>query len=92
MRNKNFNDWAVALIVIAWQRARVSRETFWHRTALFLFCAVTSYGIANTLNLTEYVFPPLSGGILPNVFWILTDVFLLIMALGASSKEKEIRE
>lgn len=80
------------LFVIAWQRLRVSRETFWHRTALLLFCAVTSYGIANTLNLTEYVFPPLSGGVLPNVFWILTDVFLLIMALGASSREKEIRD
>lgn len=80
------------LFVIAWQRLRVSRETFWHRTALLLFCAVTSYGIANTLNLTEYVFPPLSGGVLPNVFWILTDAFLLIMALGASSKEKEIRD
>lgn len=80
------------LFVIAWQRLRVSRETFWHRTALLLFCAVTSYGIANTLNLTEYVFPPLSGGVLPNVFWILTDAFLLIMALGASSKENEIRD
>lgn len=77
-----------ALIVVAWQRARASRETFWHRTALLLFCAVTSYGIANTLNLTEYVFPPLSSGVLPNMFWILTDAFVLIMALGASSEKR----
>lgn len=77
-----------ALIVLAWWRVRASRESFWHRNALLLFCAVTSYGIANTLNLTEYVFPPLSSGVLPNVFWILMDVFLLIMALGASSKKR----
>ncbi|MBK9006596.1 MAG: hypothetical protein IPM31_06335 [Anaerolineae bacterium] len=80
------------LIVVAWQRARASRETIWHGTAWLLFCAVTSYGIANTLNLTEYVFPPLSGGIVPNIFWILTDVFLLVMALSASSRKKEIRD
>lgn len=77
-----------ALIVLAWWRVRASRESFWHRNSLLLFCAVTSYGIANTLNLTEYVFPPLSSGVLPNVFWILMDIFLLIMALGASSKQK----
>lgn len=76
------------LIVLAWWRARASRESFWHRNALLLFCAVTSYGIANTLNLTEYVFPPLSSGVLPNVFWILMDVFFLIMAWGASSRKR----
>lgn len=81
-----------SLIVLAWRRMSASRESFWHRNALLLFCAVTSYGIANTLNLTEYVFPPLSHGMLPNIFWILADVFLLIMALGAGSKKKGTRD
>lgn len=76
------------LIVLAWWRVRASSESFWHRNALLLFCAVTSYGIANVFNLTEYVFPPLSSGILPNVFWILMDVFLLTLALGASGRKR----
>jgi hypothetical protein len=30
----------------------------------------------------------MAGGILPNIFWILTDVFVLIMALGDSGMKK----
>lgn len=77
-----------AIITLAWLRVRVTRETLWNRRSLLLFCAMSCYGIANTLNLTEYVFSLMAGGVLPNVFWVLTDVFLLIMVLGDGSVKK----
>jgi hypothetical protein len=43
---------------------------------------MASYGIANTINLTEYVFSFDSSGVLQNVFWLSTDIFLLVMLLG----------
>lgn len=69
------------MTALAWLRVRAVRESQGHRFAFLLFFAVISYGIANTLNLTEYVFPPLSGGVLPALGWILRDVFLLILVL-----------
>ncbi len=74
------------IIALAWLRVRATRQPPWSRYAILLFGIMASYGIANTLNLTEYVFPPISGGILPNVFWILTDVFLLMLVLGTDSQ------
>ncbi len=69
------------IVVLAWSRVRTTRQLVWSRYALLLFCTMASYGIANTINLTEYTFSPISGGILPNIFWILTDVFLLALVL-----------
>jgi hypothetical protein len=70
------------VIALAWLRVRATRGSAWNRYAILLFCAMTSYGIANTINLTEYVFSPIAGGILQHVLWVLTDVFLLVIALG----------
>jgi hypothetical protein len=70
-----------ALIALAWFRFHVMRGTAWHKLTLILFCAMASYGIANTVNLTEYVFSMPSGGWLQNLFWLLTDVLLMTMAL-----------
>ena len=75
-----------ALITLAWLRYRASRQSSWARVALLLFCSMTSYGLANTLNLSEYAFSAFTGGILPNLFWILTDVFMLVMALGLQKR------
>jgi hypothetical protein len=75
------------LITLVWLYYRAVRGSKWERVALLLLCAMTSYGLANTLNLTEYVFPPMTGGLLPNLFWLLTDVFVLIMALRAHPNE-----
>ncbi|MCC7119590.1 MAG: hypothetical protein IT310_13780 [Anaerolineales bacterium] len=77
------------LIAIAWLRVRASRETSWSQPAVILFLAVMSYGLANTLNLTEYVFPPLSSGVLPNLFWILTDVGLIVLVIIVNLKAQD---
>lgn len=71
-----------ALITLAWVRLRVSRESSWKGVFLFLFCAMASYGIANTLNLTSYVFSVMLDGMLQNIFWVLTDIFMLLTALN----------
>lgn len=77
------------IVALAWLRVRATRGSAWGRYALLLFCSMASYGIANTINLTEYIFSLVSGGILQNVFWILTDVFLLVLVLGSDlQKEK----
>ncbi|HND50316.1 MAG TPA: hypothetical protein PLL95_17240 [Anaerolineales bacterium] len=75
-----------ALIVLAWFRVLQNKEkgTFF----LLLLFSMVSYGIANTLNLIGYVFPSLNSGVLPNIFWILTDVLLLIMAF----RDNEIKK
>jgi hypothetical protein len=73
----------VGMVVLVWLRYRAVDETSWARVALWLLCSMLSYGLANTVNLSEYAFPPLTGGALPNLLWILSDVFVLMMALGA---------
>ena len=79
------------IVALAWLRVRAARGSAWGRYASLLFCAMASYGIANTINLTEYVFSLDSSGILQNVFWILTDVFLLVILLGPDVlKEKQM--
>ena len=78
-----------AIITLAWLRVRAARDSLWNRNALLLFYALGCYGIANTLNLTRYVFPLMPGTGMPNIFWILEDLFLLIMALGASLEERK---
>ncbi|MBN2115099.1 MAG: hypothetical protein JW730_00910 [Anaerolineales bacterium] len=70
----------VGIIALAWLRVRAPRPASWNRYVLLLFCAMLSYGAANTINLTEYIFS-LSGGTLQNVLWMLTDVFALILVL-----------
>ena len=71
-----------ALIMLAWFRLRFLQRKEQGIFFLLLLFSMMSYGIANTLNLTGYVFPSLNSGVLPNVFWILTDVLLLVMALN----------
>jgi uncharacterized membrane protein len=78
------------MVVLAGLRVRATRQSPWGRYAILLFCAVTSYGIANLINLTEYVFAPIFVGVLANVVWTLSTVFLLVMALeGTSRKENQ---
>ncbi|HSK88045.1 MAG TPA: hypothetical protein VK880_06810 [Anaerolineales bacterium] len=77
------------IVALAWLRMRAARGSAWDRYASLLFCAMASYGIANTINLTEYVFSFDSSGVLQNVFWLSTDIFLLVMLLGSDVlKEK----
>jgi hypothetical protein len=76
------------IVALAWLRMRAARGSAWDRYASLLFCAMASYGIANTINLTEYVFSPIAGGILQHVLWVLTNVFLLVIALGADLPKK----
>jgi hypothetical protein len=71
------------LITLAWLRYGKSRRSSWTRLTFLLFCAMMSYGIANTLNLTGTVFPPMANGVFPNLFWILKDVFMLALIWGA---------
>jgi hypothetical protein len=70
------------LIVISWLRYRAERRSAWARVAFLFACAMTCYGFANTFNLTEYAFSLSPVGIFPNLFWILTDVFVLALILG----------
>jgi hypothetical protein len=78
------------IVALAWLRVRATQQSAWSRYVFLLFCSMASYGIANTINLTEYVFALVSSGVLQNIFWILADVFLLVMALGADlPKENE---
>jgi hypothetical protein len=71
------------IVMLAWLRVRATRGSAWSRYALLLFGSMISYGIANTINLTEYVFSLTSGGILQNLLWILADVFALVLVLTA---------
>ncbi|HEX2997735.1 MAG TPA: hypothetical protein VHP14_23130 [Anaerolineales bacterium] len=75
----------VGIIVLAWLRFRAPRPASWDRYVLLLVCAMLSYGTANTINLTEYVFS-LKVGTLQNVLWTLTDVLMLILALSGLQK------
>lgn len=68
------------VIVLAWLRFRAVRGTLWDKAAWLLFLAAISYGIANTFNLTEYIFSFSLGGWIQNIFWLLTDVLFLILA------------
>ncbi len=79
------------IIALAWLQVRAARQSVWSRYAILLFCVAVSYGIANTVNLIEYIYPPASAGIVPNVFWILTDIFLLVMTLGADVQAENKR-
>lgn len=82
------------ILALAWLRVRATQGSAWGRTAFLLFCTMASYGVANTINLTEYVFSR-TGGVLQNVFWILTDVFMLFIVLGTeprAEKQKLVEE
>jgi hypothetical protein len=68
------------LITLAWIRYRAAQDTRWTKIALFLACAVTSYGLGNTLELAGHVTAPVLGGFLQNFFWILRHVLLLMAA------------
>jgi hypothetical protein len=79
----------VTIITVAALRVRMTRDPWWKRNTLFLFCGMACYGMANTINLAHYVFSAINVGISPSVFWILADAFLLIMALGSSDMKKD---
>jgi hypothetical protein len=79
----------VAIITLAALRVRTTREPWWNRNTLFLFCGMACYGMANTINLAHYVFSAIRVGVSPSVFWILADAFLLIMALGDGGMKKD---
>jgi hypothetical protein len=69
------------LVTLAWMRYQAARDTRWAGIALLVAMAITSYGLANTIELAGYLFNPLLGGVLQNFFWILRHVLLLIVAL-----------
>jgi hypothetical protein len=69
-----------ALIMLAWFRLRSLQRKEQVNFFLFLFFSMLFYGIANILNLAEYIFLSSSSGVLPAIFWILADVFLLVIA------------
>lgn len=70
------------LIALAWVRYNAARNTRWAKIALLLACGVTSYGLANGIELTGYVTTPILGGFLQNFFWIMRHVFMLMAALS----------
>lgn len=76
------------MIALAWLRVRAARESAWSGYAALLFGAMISYGMANTINLSEYVFQLSTGGVPQNVFWVLTDLFALSAALAGSSRQE----
>lgn len=71
------------IVTLAWLRVRAARQSAWSWYAFLLFCVMAMYGVANTINLSESVFWPQSDRVLANVFWILSNVFLLVMVVGA---------
>ena len=70
------------LIVLAWIRYQNTRDTHWGKIALLLACAVTSYGLGNSVEVIGYVFAPVLGGFLQNFFWILRHVLVLVAAIS----------
>lgn len=78
------------LIALAWLRYRAARRSAWDRLALLLFFAMTSYGIANTINMTSHVFSINPSAIPQNLFWILTDIFMLTMALAVKTEPRPL--
>jgi hypothetical protein len=84
----------LGIITLAWLRFRTPQPSGWSRYSFLLFCAMLSYGIANTINLTAYVFSVVPGGILQNVFWLLTHVFVLVLVLGndAPNEKQKLNE
>ncbi|MEW6401962.1 MAG: hypothetical protein AB1649_09190 [Chloroflexota bacterium] len=82
----------VGIVAIAWLRVRATRQSVWGKYVLLLFYSMASYGIANTVNLTEYVFSSIFGGVLQNVLWILADVFLLVIVLRADLRQEKPAE
>jgi hypothetical protein len=98
LRNEDWTDFLglaiypvldVAMVTLAWLRTRTTRDPWWIRNTLFLFCSMACYGIANTINLAHYIFSAISVGISPSVFWTLANAFLLIMALGDHGMKKD---
>jgi hypothetical protein len=79
----------VSMITLAWLRSRTTRDPWWIRNTLFLFCSMACYGMANTINLAHYIFSAINVGISPSVFWILANAFLLLMALGDHGMKKD---
>lgn len=73
----------VGIVTLAWLRVRAVQQSAWSRQALLLFSVMVSYGIANTINLAEYVLLRTSGGVPQNLFWILSDVLLLVLVISA---------
>ena len=80
------------LITLAWMRYGSVRGTRWERLALLLACGITSYGVANTVELTGYVSTPILGGFLQNFFWIMRHVFVLMAALSVRAPSDVLEE
>jgi hypothetical protein len=70
------------LITLAWIRYKMESGTRWAGIALLLACAVTSYGLGNSIEVIGFVFAPVMGGFLQNLFWILRHVFVLLVAIS----------
>jgi hypothetical protein len=83
----------VSLVTLAALRLRVEWRSTWARPSGLFFGAMLCYGLANTLNFVEYALFPISGGLLPGLFWTLTDVCILLLAwLGSpQSEDREAR-
>jgi hypothetical protein len=76
------------MIALASLRFHAVRQSTWSRSAFLLLCGMISYGIANTINLTGYVFSAEFSGIWKEVFWNLTNVFLLVMVLSTDLRKE----
>jgi hypothetical protein len=80
------------LIVLAWIRYGEARESHWGKIALLLGCAVTSYGLGNSIEVIGFVFAPVLGGFLQNFFWILRHVFVLLVAISVRKPSDVLEE
>ncbi len=79
-------------ITLAWMRYGSVRGTRWEKLALLLACGITSYGLANAVELTGYVSAPILGGFLQNLFWMLRHVFVLMAALSVRTPADVLEE
>lgn len=80
------------LIVLAWIRYQAARGTGWGKIALFLACAITSYGLGNSIEVIGFVFAPVLGGFLQNFFWTLRHVFVLLAAISVHRPSDVLNE
>jgi hypothetical protein len=73
------------LVTLGAFRVRAARDSAWAGMSLWLFSAVASYALANTLNVTGTVFASIPVGFLPDLFWAVTNA--LIVGLTISTRK-----
>lgn len=71
----------VGLIALAWLRYNDTRGTPWAKISLMLALAMTSYGLADSIELVGYLLSPILDGFLQNIFWMLRHLLILSMTL-----------